>query len=73
MPTALIALLLLCCFTACHAQDAVVLDEGYEANLDVRVQLRGSNQPYEQQALALSTERAHGGIHSLKAEFLLGG
>ena len=47
----------------------LLINEGYEENLDLRVQLRGSNQPYEQHALELTAERAHTGTHSLKADF----
>lgn len=49
-----------------HAQAPLVF-EGYEADTP-RVQVHGSNQPYEVHTLAPSADRAHSGNHSLKVD-----
>jgi hypothetical protein len=51
------------------AQEAVLLQEGFEEPAGPRVQLHGANQPFEQHALEITTAKAHSGTHSLKIDY----
>jgi len=50
------------------AHEQIILQEGYESQLDKRVQLRGANQPYTAHHMGVTTERAHTDKHSLKID-----
>lgn len=63
----LLAGLLLVAVAGAQAQPAPLLSEGFEADAP-RVQIHGSNQPYEVHTLGLSADRAHSGTRSLKVD-----
>jgi hypothetical protein len=50
------------------AQDRILLREGFENDLDRKVWVADSNQPYDAKEIGITTAAAHGGRRSLKVD-----